>query len=96
MEFLWYVVSAPGRLMPILWPVLVGMPLFMATLTSVTRVLVLRRVERASVHPAMRAGPRWALTVALGTFLATWAFVAAAVAVALLVTGASGMTPPRA
>jgi hypothetical protein len=87
-EFLWYVVSAPGRLMPILWPMLLGMPLVMAALTSLIRVVVLRRVDRAGLHPAMRAGPRWALTVALGTFLAMWAFVAAGVAVTLLATGA--------
>ncbi len=88
-QFLWWCLTAPVRLFTVLWPALILLPLFASGLASVMRAFVLGRVDRMTVHPAMRSGPRWALAVGLGTFALVWLFVTAGVAVALLVSGAS-------
>ena len=85
MEFLWFVATAPARLMPILWPWLLGGPVAGAGLALLMRAFVVRQGR-----PAPSSALVWSATVAAGTFILSWVLVAGAVGVLLIAASASG------
>lgn len=84
LEFIWTCATFPARFMPLLWPVLIGMPIVFAVTFPVLRTAAAQR-HGAQVRPLIPGNLRLGLVVGLATFLGMWAFIAIAVAILLIV-----------
>jgi hypothetical protein len=71
MEALWFFLSVPARLMPVLWPVFT-VPLMLGAFALVLRPVVLRGVEPERLSRVMRSSFAWPLAVVVGTFVLLW------------------------
>ena len=74
MDALWTVLTAPARLMSILWPLFI-LPLMFGILAIASRAYVINRVDVARVHPIMRSRFGWPVAVVVGTAAFLWVLI---------------------
>lgn len=88
MEALWFFVTAPARLMPVLWP-LFTVPLLLGAVALVVRPVVVRRLDPERRPRIMRSSFAWPLVVIIGTFALLWLMVSISFFMLILATRAA-------
>ena len=90
MEALWFFLTVPARLMPILWPVFT-VPLWLGAVALVLRPIVVPGVDPERLPRIMRLTFAWPLVVFIETFALLW--LTAAIGFFVLILAARAAQP---
>jgi hypothetical protein len=84
LEFVWWALTSPSALMPILWPVFLVVVVMALIFAVLIRPWAYRAVGKDRVHPVMHSTIGWPLLVVAWAVGWTWLMIALTVGVLTL------------